>query len=146
MARIRDRAVHLGIKTSIRVAIGGTVAEKVGDAWRKVNQIRLAGNCDDELAAVEHYLYTRFLVATYGPLIYFVIYGMDSFYRILKVARTINPYIPLPQEGPCPPSPNSFADWRWTQTGIEDGWDDFWGLSDLSTLADDAPQHPRPLL
>jgi hypothetical protein len=50
MARIRDRAVHLGIKTSIRVAIGGTVAEKVGDAWRKVNQIRLAGNCDDELA------------------------------------------------------------------------------------------------
>jgi len=130
-------AVHdLAVQRIVNVALAnvnkkhfGKVDKAVEAAWKKVNSIRLQGNCRDDYAAAEHYLYCRYLIATWGPMYVPVLDAMSSFYDALKLIGVTY------REGTCPPSPVSFADSAWKTMGEQDGLSDYLGFTSVGALS-----------
>jgi hypothetical protein len=90
-----------------------------------VNETRLQGNCSNSLAAAEHYLYARWLCATYSPVEVLPLVAMKNVYDTYKMIRTLFPSLPELKEGSCAPSPVSARDDAWMSFGIGDGCTDF---------------------
>lgn len=126
---VRDALVRVNLDTRFR-----SVEDAIESAWTSVNAMRLNGDCGEDLAAAEHYLYCRYLVATHGIWILPILESMSTFYDLAKLLGLTY------SEGSCPPSPPSIADSNWKARGARDGVEDYFGFTKLGSLT--APRTP----
>jgi hypothetical protein len=119
-------------------------SNQLNSMWRWVDQLRLGGNTDENLAAAEHYLYARWLVSAYGPPMQALLLAMGTVYDLLKCVKQNYPSLPSPmdwmQESSAPPSVSSPEQWTWTSKGLTDGETDFEQGGTIVTL----PSAPEP--
>jgi hypothetical protein len=57
---VHDRAVYAFLHMSVRHATGSNITDKLENVWKFINGLRNRGNCDENLAVAEHYLYARY--------------------------------------------------------------------------------------
>jgi hypothetical protein len=128
--------INNALDVSNRNLLFTKVADAVESAWTSVDARRLQGDCDEDLAAAEHYLFCRYLIARYTPLYLPLLEAMSNFYDLGK--RLGIGY----QEGTCPQSRPSISDSRWKARGASDGSADSLGMTRLGHLG--APSDPSP--
>jgi len=126
--------INRALDTVNRDSSYASVEDAVGAAWKDVNAQRLNGRCDEDIAAAEHYLFCRYLIAANGVWLLPILAAMSNFYDLLKLLGIEY------SEGSCPPSPPSIADSNWKTRGASDGTADYFGFTWLGHLR--APSSP----
>lgn len=129
MAAVDDQEVWRIVHHELQAAEGDTVVEKAGSAWQALKARRRDGAhaTDENLAAAEHYMYSRFLTgATGDPLTR--LYPTGYFWK--KVA-----YFALGKEKDMrtdpkhPVLPPTLASVAWGNQGSIDGMADYKGMN-----------------
>ncbi len=107
-------------------------------AWDMVNYKRLLGDCGEDIASAEHYLFCRYFTAKMGALAVIAIKSAATVYDALKAMGITY------REGTCAPSKLSPQQLEWREQGFWDGFKDHWGYNKLGTLK--APPVPNQSL
>ena len=124
MPKVNDAVVKHIIEDALVKETGGTINEKIYKAFRTLQGRRRTNKewVNVELAAAEHYMYSRFLAGNTGdPAVIAApsIYNLKKkifFFLDIQDMMTTSPY-------PClPPSDESVA---WGEQGAKDGLMDF---------------------
>jgi hypothetical protein len=122
---VENRNPHRAVKAALNAA------------WKSINGQRLDGNCDENVAVAEHYLYARWLISEYSIAMLPIVEAGHLHYSLLKEMG-----VPVPTEGECAVSRVSIEDFQWTARGASDGSADWLGMSRLGHLG--APREPSP--
>lgn len=129
MADVDDQEVWRIVNQELLVTSGGTTVEKAGNAWRSLKARRRDGahGTDTNLAAAEHYMYSRFLTgATGDPLTR--LYPTAYFFKKLA-------FFALGKEKDMRTDPNnpvlapSVSSVAWGNQGAVDGMGDYKGMN-----------------
>jgi hypothetical protein len=126
------KKIHSIIVERLKNASGIIVIDRLFSAWSSSRNLREDGRCgDDNLAAAEHYLYTRWYVADNGWAGWAYMNALIPGYEGIKMfgARKI-----LPETGKCKVSPFDPKAVLWALQGTNEGFGDY--LDGANTVRD----------
>jgi hypothetical protein len=117
-AHVNDTVVQTHINAAL---VAGTIGRNIDleSAWRHLRLLRENHCCDVNLAAAEHYMYARMLVANgdFSFAVMILIIGYD----LLKLTHL------APRTGDCPITRASLSAISWATSGAVDGESDYYG-------------------
>ena len=117
-AHVNDTVVQTHINAAL---VAGTIGRNIDleSAWRHLRLLRENHCCDVNLAAAEHYMYARMLVANgdFSFAVMILIIGYD-FLKLIQL---------VPRTGDCPITRASLSAISWATRGAVDGESDYYG-------------------